>query len=65
MIELRWIEFGPNRQLEYRVQKRIVDNWGTMHGFGDWSDWKIVPTIDGEEAAYEDLRASGGIANAP
>jgi len=31
----------------------------------DWSDWIVVPSIEGDEAAYEDVRASGGIAAAP
>ena len=66
MIELRWIQFGPNRQLEYRQRTYEKNNWGDLlSGYGPWSDWKVVPTVSGEEAAYEDLRASGGIVGAP
>lgn len=63
MLELRWVEFGPNRQLEYRVAVAVDASGGFCPG--EWGDWKIVPTIDGDEAAYEDLRASGGIVGAP
>jgi hypothetical protein len=65
MIEIRWVVFGPNKQLEYRMKPVVVDNWGSPRSIGEWSDWKIVPTIDGDDAAYEDLRASGGIVGAP
>lgn len=64
MLELRWVEFGPNRQLEFRTRAAKVNNWGDVRGLGDWSDWMIVPTISGDEAAYEDLRAAGGIVGA-
>jgi hypothetical protein len=58
MIELRWVEFGPNKQLEYRILRPMgVENSG-------WSDWRIVPTVSGDEAAFEDLVAFGGIADA-
>jgi hypothetical protein len=65
MIELRWVEFGPNRQLEYRTRAPRLNNWGDVCGLEGWSNWQIVPVIDGNEAAYEDLRASGGIVGAP
>jgi hypothetical protein len=65
LFELRIVMFGPNRQLEYRQREAAIDNWGEIRRVGDWSDWKIVPTVDGDEASYEDLRASGGIAKAP
>jgi hypothetical protein len=62
MIELRWVTFGPNRQLEYRTREFVVDNWGNIRRATEkWSDWKIAPSIDGNEAAMEDLIASGGI----
>ena len=61
MIELRWVEFGPNRQLEYRTRNIVNDNWGGYSKVSEWSNWQIVPTISGEDAAYEDLRASGGL----
>lgn len=61
MIELRWVAFGPNRQLEYRVQQVAIDASGALCPGSGWSDWKIVPTVDGDEAAMEDLIASGGI----
>ena len=60
MIELRWVEFGPNRQLEYRTLIPRVDTNSTL--YPGWSNWKIVPTVDGEEAAFQDLQASGGFA---
>jgi hypothetical protein len=65
MVELRWVVFGPNRQLEYRTKTVVVDNWGSPLRVGEWSDWKIVPSVDGDEAAYEDVRATGGIVSAP
>lgn len=64
-LELRWVVFGRNRQLEYRSRTIRTNNWGDFLGFGDWTDWKPVETVDGDEAAYEDLRAAGGIAGAP
>lgn len=66
MIELRWVEFGPNKQLEYRTKiysGRRLDATGKTPDV--WSDWVVVPTIDGNEAAMQDLIASGGIAGAP
>lgn len=65
MIEIRWVEFGPNKQLEYRVMTPSVDASGALCPGPGWSDWKVVPTISGDEAALEDLIASGGIADAP
>lgn len=65
MIDLRWVEFGPNRQLEYRVHMPTVDASGALCPGGEWTPWMIVPSVTGDEAAYEDLRASGGLAGAP
>jgi hypothetical protein len=65
LVELRWVTFGRNRQLEHRFRSIRVNNWGDLIGIGEWSDWKIVETIEGEDAAWEDVRASGGIARAP
>lgn len=65
MIEIRWVEFGPNRQLEYRVMMPSVDASGALCPGPGWSDWKVAPTISGDEAALEDLIASGGITGAP
>ena len=51
MIELRWVEFGPNRQLEYRTKiygGRRLDATGKTPDV--WSDWVVVPTISGDEA---------------
>lgn len=67
MIEMRWVKITETgRQLEYRTKifsGRRLDATGKT---GDvWSNWTVVPTIDAIEAAYEDLRASGGIADAP
>jgi hypothetical protein len=59
MIELRWVVVGKNRHLQYRyhlfplVEEKV------------WTDWIDVPEIDHNEAAWEDVRAAGGIANAP
>lgn len=61
MIELRWVEFGPNRQLEYRHVNIAVDASGGLCPGQGWSDWKVAQTITGDEAALEDLIASGGI----
>jgi hypothetical protein len=66
MIELRWVEFGPNKQLEYRTKilsgRRLV----TVGATADvWSDWVVVPTVSGDEAALGDLIASGGIVGSP
>jgi hypothetical protein len=61
MLELRWVTFGKNCQLEYRERHLVTNNWGDLRSVSDWSEWKTVPTIDGNEAAYEDLRASGGL----
>ena len=61
MVELRWVKFGPNIQLEYRTMHPVSNNWGHLTGVSEWSDWKIVPTIDGNEAAMGDLISSGGL----
>jgi hypothetical protein len=65
MFELRWVTFGPNRQLEYRSRETTIDNWGGVRKVGGWSHWRIVPEVDADDAAYEDLRASGGVVGAP
>jgi hypothetical protein len=66
MIEMRWVVITPtNRQLEYRFLTPSVDASGALCPPGKWSDWKVVEPIDGDEAAWEDVRASEGIANAP
>ena len=61
MIELRWVTFGKNRQLEFRTRELCVSIWGDVQAADDWSDWMIVPNVDGNEAAYGDLSAAGGI----
>lgn len=68
MIELRWVTFGPNRQLEYRTLKWRVDAGGALNVLPapiEWTDWKRVPSVDGDEAAYQDIVASGGIMGSP
>lgn len=65
MLELRWVEFGPNRQLEYRYLVPAVDASGALCPGGTWSDWQVAPTVSGDAAAMQDLIASGGIAGAP
>jgi hypothetical protein len=64
-IEIRWVKFGANRQLEYRSVVPNVDASGSLCPPGQWSNWKIVQTIEANDAAYDDVRASGGIAEAP
>ena len=64
-IELRIVEFGKNRQFEYRYQLPSVDASGAFCPPGVWSDWQVAPVIDGNDAAYEDLRVTGGIVGAP
>ncbi len=62
MIEIRWVVFGENRQLEYRTKiysGRRLDASGATPDV--WSDWSVVPEVEGHEAAMEDVRASGGI----
>lgn len=66
MIDLRWVEFGSNKQLEYRTKiysGRRLDATGKTPDV--WSDWVVVPTVSAHDAAMEDLIASGGIASAP
>lgn len=69
MLEFRWVEFGPNKQLEYRQWKVRIDASGAITPLPmpiEWTDWAIVPTVSGDQAAFEDLIASGGITeNAP
>lgn len=64
MIELRWVVFGPNRQLEYRVMTPSVDASGAFCPGPGWSHWKVVPKVDGDDAAREDVIASGGLPEA-
>lgn len=61
MIELRFVVYGPNKQLEYRVITPSVDASGALCPGKGFCDWIVVPAVDGDEAAYEDLRASGGL----
>ena len=64
MFEIRWVEFGSNRQLEYRQLKVRVDASGAITPLPmpiEWTDWVVVPIVSGDEAAIEDLIASGGI----
>ena len=65
MIEFRWVVFGPNKQLEYRMLSMGIDASGALSPGKEWGDWRVVPTIDGNDAAYQDLAASGGIVDAP
>ena len=61
MIELRWVVFGQNKQLEYRVITPFVDASGALCPGSEWYSWKIVPEVDADEAANDDMRASGGL----
>lgn len=64
MIELRWVVFGRNRQLEYRVLMPAIDASGALCPGPGWGNWTVVPSVDGDEAALEDLIASGGLPEA-
>lgn len=65
MIEIRWVNITKtNRQLEFRFITPCVDASGALCPGGEWSNWQVVKSIDADEAAYEDLRASGGLAGA-
>ena len=61
MFELRWVTGGPNRVLEFRTRMLRIDAWNDVCGIKEWSDWMPVPSTDVNEAAYEDLIASGGL----
>jgi len=65
MIELRWVTYGQNKQLEYRILAFGIDASGALTPGGGWSNWIQVKTVTVDEASYEDLRASGGIVGAP
>jgi hypothetical protein len=45
MIEIRWVDFGEHKHLEYRY---FVDR-------DKWSNWEIVETVAGIVAAQERL----------
>jgi hypothetical protein len=65
MIEIRWVKIGAGRQLEYRSLVPCVNASGCLCAPSIWSRWRIVQTIQANDAAYEDVRASGGIMEAP
>jgi len=65
MIELRWVEFGKNKQLEYRTLEFCIDASGSLCPGTGWTDWIRVNSISGDEAAYQDLINSGGLSKAP
>lgn len=65
IVEIRRVTLGSNRQLEYRYRPIRIDAWGNLRGLDEWSNWMIVAEVDGDEAAMQDLIASGGIAGAP
>lgn len=59
-VQMRWVVFGPNKQLEYRYAVPKLDGNGN-----EWTLWIVVPNVNGHDAAMEDLAESGGIAGAP
>jgi hypothetical protein len=62
MIEIRKVSIRADHwQLEYRWRILATDASGALCSTDKWSDWKRVETIDADDAAYEDLRASGGL----
>ena len=61
MIELRFVVYGPNKQLEYRTITPSVDASGALCPGQGWGEWVVVHTVDGDDAAYDDLRVSGGL----
>ena len=68
-IEIRFVKFGhnlrsPHLQLEYRSLVLCIDASGSLCEPSYWSRWRIVQTIEAKDAAYEDVRASGGIMRA-
>lgn len=65
MIEMRWVALGRQRHLQYRFIQPCVDASGALCPGDKFTEWQTVPTIDVNEAAWEDVVASGGIANAP
>ena len=67
MFEMRWVALGNlgRRFLQYRFIQPCVDASGALCPGDKFTEWRDVPTIDVNEAAWEDVVASGGIANAP
>jgi hypothetical protein len=65
MIELRWVALGKQRHLQYRSLKPTWQASGAWGEPSQWSEWEDVPTVDANGVAYEDLRAAGGIGDAP
>jgi hypothetical protein len=65
MIELRWVRLGERRFLEYRSR---IPTWQASGAWGEpsvWGKWRDVDEIDVNDAAYEDLAASGGLQAMP
>ncbi len=59
MIELRWVVYGQCQQLEYRYLL------GKDRRAGEWSNWAVVPMIEGTNAQIEELRGIGGVVGVP
>jgi len=67
-IEIRWLinEVTMERRLYYRSLLFTVDASGALTPFGaEWGPWELVIEQTLDEAALEDLIASGGIRGAP
>jgi hypothetical protein len=64
MFEMRWVALGKQRHLQFRYVQLTVDASGALC-LGGWVSWQDVPTIDVNDAAIEDVIASGGIAGSP
>lgn len=48
MVELRWVipegTSTKSPELQWRVHLPVSDAYGSLTVFGDWTEWKAVPT---------------------
>lgn len=68
MIEMQWItnEVTSERRLYYRCYNGSMDASGALNvARGSWGPWQQVPEKTLDESTWDDVRESGGIANAP
>lgn len=61
MFEMRWVALGEQRFLQYRYAETGVDASGALCLGAGWSAWQDTPTIDVNDAAWEDVAAAGGL----
>ena len=45
MVELRLLDTGMEKMLQYRTRQTVVDASGAIVGFGDWDAWRVVETV--------------------